>query len=1224
MNINYHIVLPLLALLLTGSSCKKPTETPEPESKPASFTARLDASAASPFKTNWAVGDAIVVYSVKDGTVSSETLRAASVASDGSAVFTSKGTITSDSDGYYAFVQGTGVKSCDPSSGWTMDSGISGSIRQMTVSKCVKGTTAFSFRNIFSFLKFDISDSSVGYVELTGNNDEIVNRDVLISASDYSVSESASPAFSGEKAARVAVNGTGTYYVSLIPGTVFTKGYTLTAFTTSGKTISKTTYSDNFSVGNGKVYSAGEFQPEVLSFTASFQDTSTPEFKSSWAEGDAIEVYCEKDGSPAVEVIKATNVSSDGSTASFVSNGTLPSEASGYYAMIPESGIAGYQAQNWSTANLDVTSIEKPSVTVASCSDGSVDFKFRNIFSLLSFSFDEPAISYVVLEGNNSEMVSKNMLISFAKQAVNGNSSPSFTSAKSLRKNVSGAGAYYIGLYPGLKFSSGYTLTAYNASGVVVGKSKNPSAVTVESGKVYNAATFVITKPSVLTKVFDENNIVLSLGVVSDIHINNAATNTNKWQSALQQLKSKASEKDSDGLDGVLAVGDLIDNPNTSYLSTFKSTYEKELAPTKVPLIYTIGNHDVPNYSWSSSVVSDAAYLRSNLGSDYFTFDQDAAMGSEYECRDCLVGNHHILSVSPNSIGPILYNSKAVAWLESRLKAITEEDPNQYVVIITHPMIYDTVYGSLLGAADGIWSSSSPYYWETSALTSTLAKYPQAVVFGGHLHFPLNDPRSVWQGDFTAFGCASVRYMAIENGGYEGMKGQTVMNDCDEFSQGNLLQFDASGNMRLYRMDFYHNAVIGEPIVTSYPSEDRSHLEKYSFTRRAIANGAPSLSTLSVAASSSNTVVTFAAGEDDEFVHHYVLTLKKGNAVAATKKILADFYKSAQTSGMKKEWTQSLGALADGSYEVSLIAYDSWDAASNTLTKSFTVASSENSLWTDDDAGSKAVPGGDGSVSSGWLSYASGTVSWTGNTSGKPRIASLTLPDGTAYSVTQLSVDDFKGSWTIKSSQWDGRGGYFARNASASTPVSIGAPYSSESLPYLGQTLVNNLGIRGMAANLIMDACVEIDYSGHSVQFGLFFDGRKAQLITEGALKNTYGAFLPEMSAGAWSSYEFGRVDIGSPDYEWLWLTVTVKDGSLSASYLPLKQRVSVTHSYSRDYILGVEVMNFKAEDATDDNLVRSTSAKNTESGAFQADWITIYQANYGGVTANGLTFTKD
>ena len=144
--------------------------------------------------------------------------------------------------------------------------------------------------------------------------------------------------------------------------------------------------------------------------------------------------------------------------------------------------------------------------------------------------------------------------------------------------------------------------------------------------------------------------------------------------------------------------------------------------------------------------------------------------------------------------GPVVYSPEALEWLDSTLSEITSKRPGRYVIVITHPMLYDTVYGSLLGEAEGIWKSSLPGYWATREIPEILSKYPQVVAFGGHLHFPLNDPRSIWQGSFTALGCASVRYMALEAGGYEDMAGQTVMKDKDEFSQGNLIPCPAVGD----------------------------------------------------------------------------------------------------------------------------------------------------------------------------------------------------------------------------------------------------------------------------------------------------------------------------------------------------------------------------------------------------------------------------------------------
>lgn len=1205
----YHSILTALALLAAVSSCKEkqePTPEPEPEVKVASFSATLNASAGSPFKTGWAEGDAIQVIGVKDGVSTSETLTAASVSS-GNATFTSTGTLKADCDEYYAFIPSTGVTGCDPASGWTVAAAPSSS-RSVAVAKCGKGGSSLSFRNIFSFLKVNVSDASVKSIELKGNNDEVLNYDAVVSTTSYSVSAASKPAFEDQKTVKVDVSAIGDCYISLVPGTVFENGYTITAYGASGNVVSKTVYADRLAVADGKVLSAGELQPESVEFTASFEDVATPEFKSTWVEGDVIEVCCLEGENLLTETIKATEISADGRTAKFVSNGNLPAGASGYYAMIPGTGTESYQKTNWLTVNLEGTSIEKPSVTVANCVDGSGKFVFKNIFSLLSFKVDEPSVSYVVLEGNNSEKINKNLLVSFSSFNVNGNTSPVFESTSSLKKTVKAGETYWFGLYPGLKLSKGFTLTAYNANGEKIGYSKNPSSLTVEKGKVINAAKFVITKPSVRTKTFDESNIVLSLGVVSDVHVS-AQAQANKWKSALQQLKSKALEKDPNGMAGVLVVGDLIDNPNNNQLSLFKSTLESEVDVKKTPMIYTIGNHDVPNYAWRASMVSDAAYIRNMFGDDYYLADKDQEMRTKYEARHCVIGDYHILSVSPNGDQPIVYDPTAVSWLDKQLEEITKEDPERYVIVITHPMINNTVYGSLLGEADGIWSSSLPHYWSTDALTPVLKKYPQAVVFGGHLHFPLNDPRSVWQGDFSVFGCASVRYMALENGKYEDMSSATVMQDSDAFSQGNLLQFDASGNMRVLRMDFYNKDVIGDPIESSYPTSEKSHLTKYNHTTRSLANSAPSLSTLDVEVNDGVATAKWAAGTDDEFVHHYVLTVKKSGVTVVTKKILADFYKSAKTSGMKKEWSRSLGMLQNGSYELTLEAFDSWDAAAKPLVKTFKVGGETVSLWTSDEAGSKAVSAGSGSVSEGWLTYSDGKLSWTANSTGAPRTGTIILPDGVTYAVSQFSVEDFKGSWTLCSKLFDpnrtvGKGGV---NADKSV-VTFGEPLKKETLADAsGKQRTNNIGIKGLYLDAVLDACVEIDYESKTVNFGLFFDRRSAQAAASGE----YMAFLPECAAAnTWKDYVFAPGDKAFSDNNYEWLRFTVSDDLKTMRYV--YYQAGQKTSNGKYYICGISCVKATSSDA-------STLAVGTTTG-----YDVIYQANYGNSNADGMYFIRN
>lgn len=606
-------------------------------------------------------------------------------------------------------------------------------------------------------------------------------------------------------------------------------------------------------------------------------------------------------------------------------------------------------------------------------------------------------------------------------------------------------------------------------------------------------------------------------------------------------------------------------------------------------------------------MVSDVAYMRNMFGNDYFQTDQDQEMRTKYEARHCVIGDYHILCVSPNGDQPIVYDPTVVTWLDNQLAAITSAEPEKYVIVITHPMIKNTVYGSRLGEEGGIWESTLSHYWATDALTPVLRKYPQAIVFGGHLHFPLNDPRSVWQGDFSVFGCASVRYMALENGKYEDMSSATVMKDCNDFSQGNLLQFDASGNMRVLRMDFYNKDVIGEPIVSSYPTSDKGHLTKYNHTTLSLANAAPSLSTLNVDVTDGIATAKWAAGTDDEFVHHYVLTLKKGGAVVTTMKILADFYKSAKTSGMRKEWTRSLGNVTDGTYELTLEAFDSWDAAAKPLKKTFQVGSTSNSLWTNDEAGSKSVSGGSGNASEGWLTYSNGTLSWTANTTGKPRTAKITLPDATEYSVTQISADDFKGGWTLYSKLFDpnktlGKG----NTLGYASPLTLGEPLKTEKLKDAsGTEHTNNLGVKGLYFNAVMDAVVEIDYAGQSVNFGVFLD-RRAALDAGGG---RFVSFLPELNqTSGWAAGKYvfapGAGVFSASDYEWLWFSVSKDFNTLRYVFKDKGQKTSK----GNHYICGISCVK-----------ATSTSATTLASG-----YDVIYQANFNSSDTDGMYFKRN
>lgn len=868
-------------------------------------------------------------------------------------------------------------------------------------------------------------------------------------------------------------------------------------------------------------------------------------FKTTWSAGDEIVVYSVKGNFTSKETMKATDVTSDGKTATFVSSGKLLKEAEYFYGMLKDCGVKGFKLkQYWSTDNMDRCRDAVPSVTVAGCDKNDMTLKFQNMFSLLSVTVTNPDTKYVRVSGNNGEVINKNAFIAFADYTLSDNPSPDFESTVSIRKYVNGAGTYYIGLRPDLLLNSGYTIVACDASDNVIGRIASYETLETQPGKVYNAGE--IEAPRELSPVFDESKIALSLAAISDVHIEGSSdAYANKFTSALNQLKAKAAESDANGIDGVMVVGDLIQRAEITMAQNFKALYEDVLKPTEVPMIYTIGNHDMnPKYDWTPSTVAQSVAMANTFGDEYFKTDIDNTMRNNYEARHCVIGGYHILAVTPNGDQPITYSPNVITWLDQQLDAITKTDPNRYVIVLTHPMIYNTIYGSLLGEDGGVWTSTLPNYWATRVLTGVLEKYPQVVSFHGHLHFPINDPRSLWQGKWTALGCGSTRYMAIEPAGWEGISSTpTVMNDANNFSQGYLVQFDVNGNMRIVKMDFFNNGTIGEPYVMQYPDAAGANLAKYNNMTRKAANQAPTMSTIEAKDVKDNEAasVTFAAGKDDEFVHHYVITLSKGGNVVATKKILADFYLHPNTSEMKSSWTYGFGTLSEsGQYTVSVVAVDSWDAESAPVSATFNcgdVTPSEKvELWEDDKSGSRELSGpvadnGKTAGVGGWLSYKDGVASWTENTTGAPRTATLELSNGSKITVNQVEAKDLAGNYTFYNYSFNASG---VSNTTAvnhagrqyETTVEFKAVNNPETI----NGHIHNLDLIGLYLDFVVPASFEIVnetptlYTYMSLDYQKVSNGSEIACITELTNSTTY-------KTGYFAPLKFG---VGDCNYAWI------------------------------------------------------------------------------------------
>lgn len=452
------------------------------------------------------------------------------------------------------------------------------------------------------------------------------------------------------------------------------------------------------------------------------------------------------------------------------------------------------------------------------------------------------------------------------------------------------------------------------------------------------------TTPPPENNGFDESNVVLTFGAISDIHLETSGSDA-KFENALSTISAYTQDK-GNLLNAVVVVGDLCQNKNK--ISLFKDIFEGSGLNTE--LFFTLGNHDQESYY--DGVALTLADFKAVLGDSYFSADDNLATGDRHMAVEDADGKmHHFIAIQPKAYGDsqngdkVTFNDSSIAWLDAKLAEITTADPNAYVYVFTHSMIADTCYGSDLDV-DGIYKNKgNGSYWYTSALNSTLDKYPQVITFSGHLHFPINDERSIMQNTFTAIGTGSVANLAIE-GGYSNASG-TRPNNYTAVSSGHIVEVDIHGNVRIIRLDLSTGKQFGTPWVLDAPKADKSHLTKYSASR-ADANKAPSMEGIvpevSVNLIGGNRIasLSFASGTDDSFVHHYEIkvTNTKNNAVAKDIKYLTDFYLYADTAQMAKTNSVVIGAVSGGDeYKVEVTAVDSWGAKSATVSGTFTVPS---------------------------------------------------------------------------------------------------------------------------------------------------------------------------------------------------------------------------------------------------------------------------------------------
>lgn len=199
--------------------------------------------------------------------------------------------------------------------------------------------------------------------------------------------------------------------------------------------------------------------------------------------------------------------------------------------------------------------------------------------------------------------------------------------------------------------------------------------------------------------------------------------------------------------------------------------------------------------------------------------------------------------------------------------------------------------------------------------------------------------------------------------------------------------------------------------------------------------------------------------------------------------------------------------------------------------------------WIADEAGSVEFPnGGAAAVTEGFLSYADGKISWTKNETGKPRSAKLVFANGSTFEVLQIGPADFKGAWTFTTKVFAQAGSFVPAKAPYTFgDVTLGEPRNTEALVAPdGKTYTNNIGVKGLFFDTVLDACLDIDYEAKTLRMGLFLDTRDGIGQQVNGKYATYFPGLATKSATAWDKpWLYTETELGDPDYVWMWFKIS-------------------------------------------------------------------------------------
>lgn len=343
----------------------------------------------------------------------------------------------------------------------------------------------------------------------------------------------------------------------------------------------------------------------------------------------------------------------------------------------------------------------------------------------------------------------------------------------------------------------------------------------------------------------EEFTPILRFAVTSDVHIrsNDTKKSAQDCQSHeilehfCQSIYAYSESQSYNKLDAVFFVGDFT---QTGYDDEFEDFFNlvNQYAKEETLVRAVLGNHEFRATRYDDGTSTDDRYSLTSVNA---TIEKYKAYGAYDEADTHLVigGYHFIILNMDRYVDYIKFSPSRLTWLKNELEIAAKDDATGEKPIF----VFQHMPAS--GTVNGIQSGGD------SALREVLNQFPQVVDFSGHSHRPITDPRSIWQGEFTAINTGGLAYLSIpllmndkytsvhavdNNGAWEKSGSEEEIRNAGLYY---FVEIDAEHQIRLVAYNLYTDSVESVTMLGNVGSEKALG----SFEARKEASAAPTFAT---------------------------------------------------------------------------------------------------------------------------------------------------------------------------------------------------------------------------------------------------------------------------------------------------------------------------------------------------------------------------------------------